>query len=162
MAIPMECERRFLVTGNEWRGVSHRSSPIRQGYLTDCDGVTVRVRRVGERGYITIKTPQQGISRAELEYEIPVDHADFLIETACGRRMVEKVRHEISHAGLAWTVDEFHGLNRGLVLAEIELDRADRPVPLPAWIGPEVTSATQFHNSYLSRHPFTLWPSDAA
>ena len=162
MPIPVECERRFLVTGDGWREMARQANRIRQGYLTNTEGVTVRVRRVGERGYLTIKTPKQGISRAELEYEIPAEHADFLIEAACGRRMIEKVRHEITHAGLAWTVDEFHGLNQGLVLAEIELDRADRPLVLPAWVGPEVTATNRFHNSYLSRHPYSLWVLDGA
>ena len=157
MAIPIECERRFLVTGDGWREAARRASRIRQGYLTNSDGVTVRVRLVDERGFLTIKTAKRGASRAELEYEIPADHAGFLIETACGRRTVEKIRHEIPHGGLAWTVDEFHGLNQGLILAEIELDRADRPLALPPWIGPEVTATDRFHNSYLSRHPYSLW-----
>lgn len=157
MTIPIECERRFLVTSDAWRRSSLAAQRIRQGYITSTDGVTVRVRCIGERGFLTIKTPHQGISRAELEYEIPRDHAEFLIASACHRQMVEKVRHDVSVDGLAWTVDEFGGLNQGLVLAEIELDHAERPLRLPAWIGPEVTASTQFHNSYLSRHPFTLW-----
>jgi len=162
MAIPIECERRFLVMGDEWRHCASQSNRIRQGYLTNTDGVTVRIRRVGERAYITVKTPKQGIARAEFEYEIPADHADFMIETACGRRMIEKVRHDVCHQGLAWTVDEFHGLNHGLVLAEIELDRADRPLVLPSWVGPEVTATNRFHNSYLSRHPYSQWVMDGA
>ncbi len=157
MAIPIECERRFLVTSDAWRCDACAAHRIRQGYITSTDGVTVRVRRIGERGFLTIKTPHHGISRAELEYEIPCDHAEFLIATACNRQMVEKMRHDVSIDGMAWTVDEFDGLNQGLVLAEIELDHADRPLLLPAWIGPEVTGSSQFHNSYLSRHPFTSW-----
>ena len=162
MTIPIECERRFLVAGDGWRRHSSQSRRIRQGYLTNSEGVTVRVRLVGERAFLTVKTPKRGASRAEFEYEIPVDHADFLFNTACGRRTIEKVRHDVGHGGLTWTVDEFHGLNQGLVLAEIELDRADRPLALPAWVGPEVTATNRFHNSYLSRHPYSLWVLDGA
>lgn len=161
MAIPIECERRFLVTSDAWRGKARAAHRIRQGYITSTDGVTVRVRRIGDRGFLTIKTPHQGFSRAELEYEIPCDHAEFLIASACNRHMVEKVRHDISIDGMAWTVDEFGGLNQGLVLAEIELDHADRKLLLPSWVGPEVTSSNQFHNSYLSRHPFSQWKGAA-
>ena len=157
MAIPIECERRFLVTSDAWRGSARAARRIRQGYITSTDGVTVRVRRVGDQAFLTIKAPHQGISRVELEYEIPCDHAEFLIASACNRQMVEKIRHDVAVDGLAWTVDEFAGSNQGLVLAEIELDHAERPVRLPAWVGPEVTGASQFHNSYLSRHPFTSW-----
>ena len=162
MAIPMELERRFRVTGETWRPAAHRSSQIRQGYITDTDGVTVRVRRIGERGYITIKTPPAGIARAELEYEIPAEHADFLIASTCGSRTIDKVRHEVLFAGRTWTVDEFQGTNAGLVLAEIELDAADRAISLPEWVGLEVTTQTRFHNSYLSRHPFGQWRRDDA
>jgi len=161
MPIPIECERRFLVTGDEWKGMARRSHRIRQGYLTTNDKVTVRVRLLGERGYLTIKSAQRGFTRNELEYEIPADHAEFLLNTACGRMMVEKVRHEVPHDGQAWEVDEFAGLNDGLVLAEIELDRADRPLALPAWVGREVTAMDHFHNSYLCRHPYTRWSVEA-
>ncbi len=157
MPIPMECERRFLVTGEEWRHNVHLCHRIRQGYLSSAEGVTVRVRVMGERAYLTIKTLGDGIARSELEYEIPADHGEFLLRTACGRQTVEKLRHDVTVDGFVWSVDEFHGLNQGLVLAEIELDRADRPLPLPIWVGPEVTTTHRFHNSALSRHPFSLW-----
>lgn len=157
MPIPIECERRFLVAGDSWRQNARRVQLIRQGYLTSSDGVTVRVRLMGEGAFLTIKTPHHGISRAEFEYEIPHDHASFLLETACGNKTLEKTRHDICVDGHSWTVDEFSGLNRGLVLAEIELDHPDHPLPLPSWIGAEVTTSGLFRSSYLSRHPFTLW-----
>jgi adenylate cyclase len=160
MAIPIECERRFLVANDGWRCDADGAQIIRQGYLTSSDGLTVRVRLVGEQAFLTIKTPHHGISRAEFEYEIPLDHGSFLIEKACPPQTLEKIRHEVQVEGFSWTVDEFSGLNHGLILAEIELDHADHPLPLPSWIGAEVTSATQFHNSYLSRHPYSQWGSE--
>jgi CYTH domain-containing protein len=32
-------------------------------------------------------------------------------------------------------------------------------VPLPPWIGKEVTSDPRYYNAYLARHPFTTWPA---
>jgi adenylate cyclase len=157
MSIPIECERRFLVVSDGWRPHVRRMQAIRQGYLAAGDAATVRVRRIGALGFLAVKTPHEGISRNELEYEIPAEHANFLIDTACGHRTVEKTRHDVMIGAALWTVDVFHGLNDGLILAEIELDAPDRPLALPHWIGPEVTLAEQFSNSSLSRHPFARW-----
>lgn len=48
-----------------------------------------------------------------------------------------------------WHVDEFHGGNRGLVLAEVELETVDQPVRLPPWVGREVTGNPAYRNSKL-------------
>jgi CYTH domain-containing protein len=158
MAIPIECERRFLVSGDEWRALIRRSQHIRQGYIATDDDVTVRVRQVeSTSAYLTIKMPHKGEARVELEYEIPADHANFLIQTACAERMVEKTRHDLTVEGVQWTVDEFSGGNQGLIIAEVELDCMERPVPLPRWIGQEVTGVDRFHNSHLAHTPFAVW-----
>jgi adenylate cyclase len=72
--MPLEIERKFLVINDSWR---NRAPGARfcQGYLTNT-GVTVRVRRVGSRAYLTVKGPQRGICRSEFEYPIPVDEAE--------------------------------------------------------------------------------------
>ena len=158
MAIPIECERRFLVSGEEWRSKVRHSRKIRQGYLTTADDVTVRVRRIGSSSaYLTIKTPHEGVGRVELEYQIPPDHADFLMETACGSRIVKKTRHEVTANGVSWVIDEFEGDNLGLVIAEVELECMERQLTLPDWVGPEVTAIDRFHNSHLAEHPFADW-----
>lgn len=54
-------------------------------------------------------------------------------------------------------VDEFHGDNEGLVVAEIELGRADETFEKPAWLGQEVTGDKRYYNAQLSRHPFKAW-----
>ena len=51
----------------------------------------------------------------------------------------------------------FEGLNRGLVLAEVELGRAGQNFELPPWTGKEVTSDTRYGNSSLARSPFMTW-----
>lgn len=37
------------------------------------------------------------------------------------------------HGGKTWEIDVFHGLNQGLVVAEVELTSEDEAVELPAW-----------------------------
>jgi hypothetical protein len=49
--------------------------------------------------------------------------------------IVEKTRHCVDHGGPVWSVDVFRGLNAGLVLAEVELDRPDQPIDRSDWVG---------------------------
>ena len=56
-------------------------------------------------------------------------------------------------------VDEFHGDNEGLLLAEVELSSVDEDFERPQWLGEEVTGDRRYYNSYLSVHPFITWPS---
>lgn len=156
MAIPVEHERKFLVVGSEWRRGA-RAFPIRQGYIKDSGKMTVRVRRVGDTALLTIKSRSKGRSRVEFEYPIPVEHADYLLTWGCERLPIEKVRHELVHAGRCWEIDEFQGANKGLVLAEIELANPDEPIELPPWVGREVTGDARFSNSHLYVHPYRNW-----
>jgi CYTH domain-containing protein len=130
---------------------------MRQGYLVGDAMRTVRVRIEGERAVITIKGKSTGASRGEWEYEIPVADATELLDGPCEQPQVEKIRHRIEHAGHTWEVDEFLGLNAGLVVAEIELDAEDEAFDKPDWIGQEVTGEKRYYNSSLIRHPYSQW-----
>ncbi len=152
----IEIERKFLVVSDAWR-VGSPGLPYRQGYLMSDAGLTVRVRRAGDAGYITIKGPASGAARPEYEYEIPVADADEMLANLARGRLVDKLRYRRPHAGLVWEVDEFAGDNAGLIVAEVELERADQAVDLPPWVGPEVTQDPRYSNAALSRHPFRLW-----
>ena len=147
-----EIERKFLVQGDEWRwlgvGVIYR-----QGYVANINGRTVRVRVVGEQGYLTIKGPTIGTSRAEFEYKIPVEDAQELLETLCDRPLIEKTRYKINIGDLIWEVDEFWGENQGLILAEVELETEDQSIDIPPWIGKEVTSDPRYYNVNLAKNP---------
>ncbi len=153
--MPVEIERKFLVAGDGWRSLSRSSQRFRQGYLSLGPGPTVRVRRAGPIALITVKGDGR-IARPEFEYEIPVEDAEAMLDGLCHRPLVEKTRHEVWHAGLLWQVDEFEGANDGLVVAEVELASADQPVPLPGWLGREVTDDPGYRNSELSRRPMRL------
>ena len=154
--MPTEIERKFLVKGTSWkRGAT--GELFRQGYLVADKQRTVRVRVVGEEGFLTIKGPSRGIARAEYEYPIPAQEADEMLETLCLQPLVEKYRYRIEHAGLVWEVDEFLGENRGLTLAEVELADEDQRISLPDWAGEDVSHDPRYYNANLARHPFSKW-----
>ncbi|WP_371826920.1 CYTH domain-containing protein [Microvirga sp. VF16] len=148
--MPVEIERKFLVTHDGWR-TPEPGQRYHQGYL--CKGeITVRVRRAAFHAFLTVKGGGSGRIRPEFEYEIPVDEAEELLKL-CRQPLIEKVRHEVWHAGMVWHVDEFAGENAGLVLAEVELSHPDQSVVLPDWIGEEVTSDERYRNSRLADAP---------
>jgi len=152
----VEIERKFLLANDGWRGLG-QPTLMRQGYLCADPERTVRVRIEGERAVITIKSKATGASRGEWEYAIPVPDAAELLDGLCEQPLVEKIRHRIPHAGHVWEVDEFLGLNAGLVVAEIELGAEDEAFARPDWIGREVTGEKRYYNSSLIRHPYSLW-----
>ena len=158
--MPLEIERKFLLRNDGWRG-AWALERFSQGYLTPSDTTTVRVRRIGARAFLTIKSAAHGAVRHEYEYEIPLDHAEEMLADLCRAPQVEKIRHHVEHAGRLWHVDEFVGANRGLVLAEIELAHPGEPIDRPSWLGDEVTGDPRYRNSFLARHPFGTW-RDAA
>jgi len=151
-----EIERKFLVTGDAWRQLD-QGVRYRQGYLSTVKERTVRVRTVGERGYLTIKGVTEGVSRAEYEYEIPRADADALLDGLCERPLIEKVRRRIDHAGLTWEVDEFEGENLGLVIAEVELEHEQQRFEPPPWVGEEVSSDPRYYNANLIGNPYCNW-----
>ncbi|MDK2857482.1 MAG: adenylate cyclase [Verrucomicrobiota bacterium] len=153
-----EIERKFLVNGDSWRVAAEAGLACRQGYITSgAQGATVRVRLMGPRGFLTVKGPVQGISRPEMEYEIPAADAEYMLSAFCGTRLVSKIRYIVKSNDLRWEVDEFSGANQGLVMAEIELEREDQPFERPSWLGEEVSFDPRYTNAMLARNPFTAW-----
>ena len=152
-----EIERKFLVTGDAWRGLAEPLR-IRQGYVATKDGTTVRVRVVGNEAFLTLKDHAVGLVRHEFEYPIPRDDAETILDTMCGD-LVEKNRYRIpaKEPGLVWEVDEFFGANAPLVTAEIELPNERTVVELPEWIGREVTDDHRYKNNNLATHPYAEW-----
>jgi len=160
----VEIERKFLVHREAWaafRDALPRDAalPMRQGYLCSGEGRTVRVRAAGRHAWLTIKGRSTGPSRPEYEYEIPPEDARELLDGLCQQPLVEKVRWRFMNGADRWVVDEFTGLNAGLVLAEVELSSEDEPFALPAWTGDEVTDDRRYHNAWLVEHPYSTWPT---
>ncbi len=151
-----EIERKFLVRDDGWRADAATSAILQQGYLSVGEPVTVRVRREANQAWLNIKGPSQGLARAEFEYTIPIADAEALLGL-CHGNLVEKRRHRIPRDGKVWEVDEFLGANAGLIVAEVELLRADEPFTRPAWLGREVSLDRRFQNASLSQKPFASW-----
>lgn len=152
----VEIERKFLVSGDAWRTLGEPVL-LRQGYLSADPERTVRVRIEGAQGVLTIKSKNEGASRGEWEYPIPLADAEELLDRLCERPLVEKYRRRIDFKGFTWEVDEFLGENAGLVVAEIELPAEDTVFDLPDWIDREVTGKRRYYNSSLIRLPYSKW-----
>jgi CYTH domain-containing protein len=148
--VAFEIERKFLVVGDGWRAGAGPGLPICQGYLAKTGRGSIRVRRLGDAAMVTVKGKRNGISRTEFEYPIPVEDAEQMLRELCRQPLVEKVRHEVEYCGLQWEIDVFLGASDGLILAEVELDRADRNVALPPWVGADVTHDPRFRNSAIA------------
>jgi adenylate cyclase len=153
--MPLEIERKFLVLGEPWK-TGATGTPFVQGYLSNANGKTVRIRIAGERSFLTIKGPTSGFSRLEFEYPIPLEHARELFPL-CEGALIEKTRFRLQHAAHLWEIDVFHAANDGLVVAEIELSDPAEPFVRPEWLGPEVSEDLRYSNVQLTRHPFRLW-----
>ncbi len=154
----LEIERKFLVQGN-FKPSATNEIKIMQGYLSSVPERTVRVRIIGDKGYLTIKGAANttGVSRFEWEIEIPVEEAYDLIELS-DSEVIDKTRFIVPEgSGLYFEVDVFSGNNLGLIIAEIELPSEDHPFEKPHWLGEEVTGDVKYYNSMLVKNPYSKW-----
>ena len=151
-----EIERKYLVTGNAFKSQG-KAIFIHQGFLSTEKERVVRVRIKGGKGYITIKGISVGVTRSEFEYEIPLKDAKYMLDNLCIKPTIEKHRYILDYKGFTWEVDEFHGENEGLVVAEIELPSEDTEFGLPDWIGKEVTDDPRYYNANLIARPYRQW-----
>ena len=158
VAAMIEIERKFLVKSEAYKEASTSKTYIKQGFLNTDPERTVRIRIKELKGYITVKgiSDASGLSRFEWEKEILKDEALQLINL-CEEGILEKTRYIVQSGAHIYEVDEFHGLNEGLVVAEIELKDEDDAFEKPSWLGREVTGETRYYNSQLSKQPFTSW-----
>ena len=152
----IEIERKFLVKERPF-AMAKRSLKINQGYILNEKSKVIRVREKGDDYFLTIKGNNIGISRLEYDFPISKDDAEELIIHFCKTTLIEKTRHYVEHKGHTWEVDEFHGTNDGLIVAEIELESEDEKFEIPNWIGEEVTQDERYYNMNLAVHPYTSW-----
>lgn len=155
--MPQEIERKFLVRG-DFRSLASASVRIVQGYLSSVPERTVRIRVRGEQGFITVKgkSSKDGLRRYEWEKEIPLKEAKELLHL-CEPGVIDKTRYLVPCQGHLFEVDEFHGENVGLIVAEIELESEEETFERPAWLGKEVTGDLKYYNAMLARQPYRTW-----
>ena len=150
----MEIERKFLVKTMHWKKYSTKTIPIRQAYLCSDPERTVRVRLWGAEGKITIKSKAKNSSRLEFEYDIPSSEALEMLEVLCPFPQIQKTRFLVPNGKHVWEVDVFEGHNKGLIIAEIELEAEDESFELPDWVGEDVTEDYRYSNSSLAQNSF--------
>ena len=147
----IEIERKFLVTSLAFIQEAHQHFRIQQGYLSKDPERTVRVRIKDDKSYITIKgaSSASGMSRYEWEKEIPLEEGEALLKLALPV-VILKTRYLVKHQNFLFEVDVFEGKHQGLILAEVELDDEKTELPLPHWLGKEVTGDPNYYNASLS------------
>ena len=142
--MPQEIERKFLLAHDGWKSSVVKSARIRDGLVAIFNGRKARVRVIEDHATIALKGAHKGLGRSEFEYTIPISDAEEILRTMCDDRVLEKVRNYVPYAGLTWEIDVYDGILKGVVIAEVELDREDRVLELPDWVGREITGDLRY------------------
>ncbi len=147
-----ENEHRYLLPVMPEVG-NAKAIPIVQAYLSSDPEKTVRVRRISDEAWLTIKGKKTGGSGDEFEYPIPVTDAVALLGLCPAGNIMDKNRYELAgDDGHIWEVDDFQGKHRGLVIAELELPSMQTPFVKPGWLnGVNITEDFRFANAALSK-----------
>lgn len=153
-----EIERKFRVKNTTFLQETTSKFKIVQGYLNSNPDRTVRIRLKENKAFITIKgkSNDAGTTRFEWEKEINYTEAEQLIQL-CEDFIIEKIRYEVTYLNQLFEIDIFEGKNKGLIIAEIELESPHQKVVFPDWLGKEVTGDVRFYNAYLSKNPYATW-----
>jgi len=154
----VEIERKFLVKNTDFRTESNQKKYLKQGYLNADKKRTVRVRIADEIAFITVKgeSNSTGTTRFEWEKEIKKREAEELL-LLCEPCLIEKTRYLIDAGRHTFEVDEFHGDNEGLIIAEVELSSEAEDFIRPNWLDLEVTGNLKYYNSSISKNPYKNW-----
>lgn len=161
----IEIERKFLLSSDAWKPLVCQRQLITQGYLSFSPVVRIRTVEILDAasdkiltrsGVLTIKGKSKGLSRSEFEYDVPDKDADQMLAMSVAAPL-KKIRHLIKFEDMLWEVDEFLAANKGLIVAEIELDSEDQAFVKPSWVGKEISMDRRYSNSNLAKRPFEKW-----
>lgn len=144
--MPYEIEHKYLVVNDSFKDMASGKVEIRQGYLNRNPDRTVRIRTMGTNGYLTVKSRNHGAKRLEFEYQIPGHDAEEILKLA-EPGIVEKTRWFVPYGNLIWEVDEFHGSQKGVIVAEVEIPVDGIVYEKPPFIGQDITGDPAFYNS---------------
>lgn len=153
-----EIERKFLVVSNDFKRQSLSETKIVQGFLSTVPERTVRIRIRENKAFITVKGigNQSGTTRLEWEKEISIKDANDLLKI-CEPGVISKKRYHVKSGKHTFEIDEFYDDNKGLIIAEVELDFEEEDFIKPKWLGEEVTGQKKYYNSMLAKNPFKNW-----
>ncbi len=147
----MEIERRFRIVSEISPDIfsGKEMFPIMQGY-----GKTIRVRRKGEKCFITVKEGK-GLVRNEWEVEIP-EWVFQKIWSEIEKKKLEKDRYVIPYRDHLIEFDVYKGTLAPLMILECEFkDEEDaKQFILPEWAKDaiEVTNDDRYSNRSLATH----------
>jgi len=145
----MEIERRFKIISPVQKEIlsGKEMFPIMQGY-----GKKIRVRRKGEKYFMTVKEGQ-GLVRKEWEVEIP-EWVFQKIWSGIEKKKLEKDRYVIPHHNHSIEFDIYKGSFAPLMILECEfIDEEDaKQFILPEWAKDaiEVTDDNRYSNRSLA------------
>ena len=155
MTLPLEIERKYLLRALPQMPAALDMLEIDQGYIPGTN-LLERLRRQTSRDgttkfFRTVKLGM-GVERIELEDETNQTTFDHLWLLTKGARLTKR-RYVVPNGTDHWEIDEF--TDRPLVLAELEIDRADAKIVFPDWLTPvlvrEVTDEREYTNRSLAR-----------
>ena len=88
---------------------------------------------------------------------MPVEDAREMLTNLAEGPLIDKTRHYVRHGNHLWEIDEFHGDNDGLIVAEVELSEVGEVFEKPVWVGKDVSHDVRYYNSMLSKKPYKNW-----
>lgn len=150
----LEIERKFLVKASSIPSLPPGTT-YEQFYLSSDPWVRVRIisgKRAGAVPTAKLTIKGEGtLSRAEFEYDIPVEDARAMLALAPdkGAKTLRKVRYKIQVGAHTWEVDQFFSPFTDFWLAEVELSSEDEEFETPRWATQEVTHDPRYSNAQL-------------
>ena len=152
-----EIERKFLIINDNWKRSVYETTDYIQGYFNTNKDCSIRIRIANNTASINIKSATLGIHRSEYDYPVPVNDAKEMLEHLCIKPLIEKTRYKLKFENHMWEIDVFYGENKGLLVAEIELDSIDEQFSKPDWAGDEVSDDPRYYNVCLVDNPYKNW-----
>ena len=155
--MPTEIERKFLVQNKDWQQSVIKQEHYIQGYLSNNNKNSIRIRICNDKAFLNIKSATLGIHRQEYDYEIPFIEAKEMLHSICEQPVINKTRYFVPYENHTWEIDVFADDNAGLVVAEIELSSVEESFTKPSWLGQEVTDDPRYYNVCLIDNPYCNW-----
>jgi len=144
--------RKFLLTSAPSQMALARGVEIEQGYVVRERGQELRVRREGNRHYLSARD-RSGRSVTGQEIRITKGHFDKLWPFTIGQR-ITRIRHVMKYGRLRMKIDEFTGEHAPLRLAEIFFPdvAGSRSFKKPDFLGEEVTRREEYQTAEMAIH----------